>query len=239
MNRQVSMARNAAGSVQDGVGSTLAAKLWHKFCYLVSANTCTLGFSLRTEGAQQVPAAGPLLVVANHQSFLDPVPIGLAFPRRLIYLARKSLFRHAAFAWIIRSLNAVPIDQEGIGKEGIRTILEQLRQAKAVLVFPEGERTWNGRMSPLKPGVHLLIKRTQAPIVPVGIAGAYDAWPRWRKYPIPAPVCWPANPGTVAVSIGKPLDAARLAALPREQALAELFEAIAAVQRRAEALRRK
>jgi 1-acyl-sn-glycerol-3-phosphate acyltransferase len=239
MNQQVPAPKEAAPSVQDDVGSTLAAKLWHRFCYLLSANFFTLGFSVRIEGVQRVPASGPLLVVANHQSFLDPVPIGLAFPRRLIYLARKSLFRNPVFGWIIRSLNAVPIDQDGIGKEGIRTILEQLRLGKAVLVFPEGERTWNGRMNTLKPGVHLLIKRTQAPIIPVGIAGAYDAWPRWKKYPVLAPVFWPANRGTIAVSIGAPLEAGRFAGLPREQALGELFDAIAAVQRRAEALRRK
>ena len=239
MNQQVPAPMDDLHRAEDGVASTIAAKLWHKFCYLVQANCFALGFSLRTEGAHHVPPSGPALVVANHQSFLDPVPIGLAFPRRLIYLARKSLFRNPVFSWIIRSLNAVPIDQDGIGKEGIRTILDQLEFGKAVLVFPEGERTWDGRMSPLKGGVHLLIKKTQAPIIPIGIAGAYDAWPRWRPYPIAAPLFWPANKGTIAVSIGKPLDARHFAALRRPQALTELFDAIDAVQRRAEALRRQ
>ena len=121
----------------------------------------------------------------------------------------------------------------------IRTVIDQLQLGKAVLVFPEGERTLTGSMQPLKPGVHLLIKWTKAPIIPVGIAGAYDAWPRWRSYPIPAPLFWPPNKGTIAVSIGRPLDANRFASLPRARALQELFDEIEAVQRRAEKLRRQ
>jgi 1-acyl-sn-glycerol-3-phosphate acyltransferase len=225
--------------VRDGLGHYRGSHLWYDFCYVLHSNAFANLFSLRTEGMHHVPRTGPLLVVANHQSFLDPVAIGLAVRRKLIYLARKTLFRNSLFTWLIRSLNAVPIDQQGIGKEGIRTVSEQLQMGKAVLVFPEGERTPHGRMLPLKPGVHLLIKRTLAPILPVGIAGAYAAWPRRRKLPIPAPLFMPAWDGTVAVSVGKPLEARRFADLPREQALQALFDEIHKVQQRAERLRRK
>jgi len=136
-------------------------------------------------------------------------------------------------------LNAVPIDQEGIGKEGIRTILEQLQLGKAIVVFPEGSRTPDGQIHPLKAGIHLLIKRAQAPIVPVGIAGAYQAWPCWRAYPIPAPLFLPACPGTIAVSLGEPLDSGRYADLPRQQALQELSHKIQNEHQRAEKLRRR
>ena len=239
MNQQVFMPATHPIHHPDGLGAFLGARMWYRFCHVVQSHTFTLGFSLRTEGGSHVPPAGPALIVANHQSYVDPVVIGLAFPRQLIYLARKTLFRNPVFSWLIRSLNAVPIDQEGVGKEGIRTILEQLQLGKAVVVFPEGERTLTGRMNPLKPGVHLLIKRTHAPIIPVGIAGAYDAWPRTRRFPIPAPLFWPAGKGTIAVSVGRPLDARRFAQMPREQALAELHQEIDAVQRRAEKLRRR
>ena len=225
--------------VKDGLGHYRGAHLWYDFCFVVHSNLFANLFSLRTEGMHNVPQSGPLLVIANHQSFLDPVAIGLAVRRKLIYLARKTLFRNPLFTWLIRSLNAVPIDQEGIGKEGIRTVSEQLRMGKAVLVFPEGERTPHGNMLPLKPGVHLLIKRTLAPILPVGIAGAYDSWPRWRKAPIPAPLCMPPWKGTLAVSVGKPLEARRFAELPREQSLAALFDEIDQVRQRAERLRRQ
>jgi 1-acyl-sn-glycerol-3-phosphate acyltransferase len=238
MNQHIPTQSTDRTTTGDGLGSW-GARAWYEFCYVLQAHAFTLGFSMRSEGMQYVPASGPVLVVANHQSFLDPVIAGLAFPRNLIYLARKTLFKNPVFSWLIRSLNAVPIDQEGVGKEGIRAVIDQLQLGKAVLVFPEGERTMTGSMQPLKPGVHLLIKWTKAPIIPMGIAGAYDAWPRWRSYPIPAPLFWPPNKGTIAVSIGRPLDARHFTALPRAQALQEMYDAIDAVQRRAEHLRRQ
>lgn len=214
-------------------------RLWHHSLYAACHLAFTLGSSLRLQGQHNMVQEGPALLVANHQSYLDPLLIGLCARRPLVYLARKTLFRNRLFAAMIRSLNAVPIDQEGVGKEGIRTILEQLHLGKAVVVFPEGERTVHGQMLPLKPGIHLLIKRAQAPIVPVGIAGSYDAWPRWRGYPLAAPLCWPPATGTLSVSLGKPIDPGRYAELPREQALQELFDKIHAEQQRAEKLRRR
>ncbi|MBI2807344.1 MAG: 1-acyl-sn-glycerol-3-phosphate acyltransferase [Planctomycetes bacterium] len=213
-------------------------RAWHRSLYTAYHAAFTLGFSLRMTGERNMTQAGPALVVANHQSFLDPLIIGLAARRPLVYLARKTLFRNRFFAAMIRSLNAVPIDQEGVGKEGIRTVLEQLQCGNAVVVFPEGERTL-GQMIPLRPGIHLLIKRTHVPIVPIGIAGAAEAWPRTRAYPWPAPLFLPARPGTIAVSIGAPIDARRLAELPRQEALAKLFDLIHAQKDIAEKLRRR
>jgi 1-acyl-sn-glycerol-3-phosphate acyltransferase len=214
-------------------------RLWHEFLYLPYHMAFTLGYSLRMQGGCNMPLTGPALVIANHQSFLDPPIIGLCARRPLVYLARKTLFRNPYFAYVIRSLNAVPIDQDGVGKDGIRTVLHQLQLGKAVVVFPEGARTEDGVMHPLKPGIHLLIKRAQCPIVPVGIAGAYDAWPIWRSYPIAAPLFLPDPKAAISISMGKPVDSRRFAELPRQQALQELFDIIQVEQRRAEKLRRK
>jgi 1-acyl-sn-glycerol-3-phosphate acyltransferase len=218
---------------------------WDAFCsnlvyestYFAAAAGMTLGWSLRTEGRQHIPAKGPALLIANHQSFLDPLLVGLGTRRHLRYLARKSLFKNPVFTWLIRMLNAVPIDQEGVGKEGIKSILGQLQNGEAVVVFPEGSRTSDGLVQPLRPGIHLLIKRAQAPIVPVGIAGAFDAMPHWRTVPTPAPLFWPGCRATIAVSIGRPLDARKFAELPRAKALVELLGEIETVWRRAERLR--
>jgi 1-acyl-sn-glycerol-3-phosphate acyltransferase len=211
--------------------------LVYETTYVLAAVSMTLGWSLRTLGRHHIPATGPALLIANHQSLLDPLLVGLATRRHLCYLARKTLFKQRLFTWLIRMLNAVPIDQEGVGKEGIKTILAQLQLGQAVVVFPEGHRTYDGAMQPLKAGVQLLIKRAQSPIVPVGIAGSYDAWSRNRKYPLPAPLFWPGCAGTLAVSVGKPVAARQLAELPRERLLSALYELIAIEQRRAEQLR--
>ncbi|MBI3407868.1 MAG: 1-acyl-sn-glycerol-3-phosphate acyltransferase [Planctomycetes bacterium] len=214
-------------------------RLWYDAVHTVAMAVFTLGFSYRYEGKRLVPKTGPALFVANHQSFVDPLVVGMATSRHLVYLARKTLFRQSVFAAAIRSLNAVPIDQEGVGKEGIRAILNELKKGNAVLVFPEGSRTPDGNLHELRPGIHLLIKRTEAPIVPVGIAGAYDAYPIWRNYPIPAPLFLPATERTIAVSIGQPLEARRFAELPRDQAMAELYNELQKAHVRAEKLRRK
>ncbi|HZU37551.1 MAG TPA: lysophospholipid acyltransferase family protein, partial [Gemmataceae bacterium] len=117
--------------------------------------------------------------------------------------------------------------------------LQQLQAGRAVLVFPEGERTPDGQLHTLQPGVQLLIKRARTPVVPVGIAGAYAAWPRRRSYPIPSPLIWPATDRTIAISIGPALEPDRLAELPRPQLLAELEAAIRSCVEQAQALRRK
>jgi 1-acyl-sn-glycerol-3-phosphate acyltransferase len=215
------------------------ADAWYDTAYWACAFGLTLGFSLRTEGSRHVPRRGPALVIANHLSYLDPPLVGVAARRPLCALARKSLYRHAAFAWLLRSLHAVPIDQEGTGIEGLRVVLRLLQAGEAVLVFPEGHRSRDGAMRPLEAGVHLLIKRTKAPIIPVGIAGAYDAWPPGVNVPVPAPLFLPATARTVAVSIGAPLDARRYANMPRESALEELAGELRRAADRAERLRRK
>jgi 1-acyl-sn-glycerol-3-phosphate acyltransferase len=219
--------------------SSLLAFLWYEATYWVGMTGTTLGFSLRIEGRQRVPPTGPALLIANHQSYLDPLLVGLASRRHLVYLARKTLFRHPLFARFILSYDAVPIDQDGIGIEGLRRIGEQLQAGRAVIVFPEGERTGDGEMHPLRPGVHLLLKRNPVPVVPIGIAGAYDAWPRWRPWPVPAPLFLPAGKGTLAVSVGRPLDARRFQDWPRERVLTMLFEELHKRQARAEKLRRR
>jgi 1-acyl-sn-glycerol-3-phosphate acyltransferase len=218
---------------------SLTSAVVHRFSYLMCATGMPVLFSLRIEGGRHIPRTGPALLIANHQSFLDPVLLGLCTSRPLRYLARRTLFKNAFFAWLIRALRAIPIDQEGVGKEGLRTILDELQAGEAVVVFPEGERTADGKLRALRPGIHLLIRRTQAPIVPVGIAGAFEAWPRKRKAPVPAPLFLPPGKGTIAVAVGQPLPAGHFAEAPREQALSELAVELQKLQARAERLQRK
>jgi 1-acyl-sn-glycerol-3-phosphate acyltransferase len=213
--------------------------LWYELVYWVTFFGLTVWFSMRVRGRQNIPLRGPVLLIANHQSFMDPNLVGLSSPRHLSYLARKTLFKNRLLGAFIRSVGAVPVDQEGVAKEGLKAILEQLQAGRAVIVFPEGERTHDGAMQQLKPGILLLIRRAQAPIVPLGIAGAVDAWPRWQRFPVPAPLFLPATRRTVAVSVGPPLDAKHYAAMDRQQALRELFQALQVQQEKAERLRRK
>ncbi len=214
--------------------------LWYDWWANLIFAYFTFGNSFRFAGRRNVPKTGPALLIANHESYIDPLLVGLAVPRHLHFLARANLFK-GLFGRLLRGVNTHPVDQEGFAREGLKAMIDLLGQGWPVLVFPEGERSWDGVMKPFKPGVHLIIKKTMAPIVPCGIAGAQETLPRRRQPPIPglSPLFWPPTGCTMAVVVGKPLDGARFAKMPREAALAELFEEVKKVQLQAERLRRQ
>jgi len=165
-----------------------AAWLWYAVlwcpCYAISR----VWFRYRFFGKNHVPLTGPVLLVSNHQSNLDPVLVGLACPRQLKYLARKGLFFFPLNLWI-RALGAVSIDQEGSALAGIRATLELLKQSNAVLVFPEGSRTSDGKLHEMLPGFCLLARRSRATIVPLALEGAFGALPRGSFF------AWPHSIG--------------------------------------------
>jgi 1-acyl-sn-glycerol-3-phosphate acyltransferase len=215
-------------------------RLWYDINYLATMAAYVSGWSFRFQGGHHVPRSGPVLLLGNHQSFLDPVAIGLAASnRRVWFLARKTLFANPIFGAYLRSVSVVGVDQEGIAKEGLQVVLELLGQGDPVLMFPEGERSETGKMLPLKPGITLLLKKSEAPVVPVGIAGAFEAYPRSALLPRLSPFFLPATNAGVAVSIGPVIDRRRYEGKSREEVLDVLHQEIAVQFRRAEQLRRK
>jgi 1-acyl-sn-glycerol-3-phosphate acyltransferase len=196
-------------------------------------------FSLRTQGAHHVPRAGPVLALSNHQSFLDPILVGLAIPRYVRFVHRQSLKKNRLLAWVMASLRAIPIEHKGFSREGLQATLDSLAAGNCVGMFPEGERTYDGSVQEFKPGIALLLKRVSAPILPVGIAGAYAAFSRHRSVPRLGPLFLRPNDATIAVSVGRPIDPARFAKASREEMLGELREAVRVEAGGAEELRRK
>ncbi len=175
---------------------------------------------LRVLGAEKMPRNGGVLVVLNHQSHLDVMLVGASLPRHVVYLARATLFKNRLFGWFIRMLNAVPLKQSGADTAAIRAALEQLERGRVVLIFPEGTRTEDGGMRPFKRGVWLLLSRAKCPVLPVGIDGAFDAWPRGRGSPRLLSGC------RVEMQIGEPIDAASLLAMGPDAGLAHLGRVI-------------
>ena len=200
----------------------------------------TLGFSYRSEGKSNVPNQGPLLIVANHQSWFDPFLVGLAIPRHIRFMARKTLFTNSrGMNAFLSGLNIIPVNQEGFAREGLRLVKERLEEGEAVLIFPEGQRSWDGNIGKLMPGITLPIRQTGADVLPVGIAGAWDAWPRWKLLPSMSPIFVPANKGSIAVSIGKPISGKALAALEREEMLTSMADHLHVAWVRAHRLQRR
>ncbi len=214
------------------------SRLWYNSAYWAMWSLFTLGYSYRRRGWHHIPLAGPVLIVSNHQSMLDPILVGLAARRYLSFLARHTLFDQPLLGPLIRSLNAVPIDR-ALGKEGIQAVLQALAAGQAVVMFPEGERSRTGAVQPLKPGVSLLIRRAACPIVPVGIAGSFAAWNRYRRWPRLSPLFLPPTDATLAVSVGPPIDPQRYQAMDRSAILEDLWLEIVRQVEAAERLRRK
>lgn len=187
-----------------------------------------LAFRFRCFGRENFPDDGGALICANHQSFLDPILVGAASDRRLNYIARKTLFRFKAFSRLISFWDAIPINQEGSGLGGIKESLKRLRRGEMVLIFPEGARTLDGEVDEFKPGFCSLARRGRVPIVPIGFDGAFNAWPRWRPAPWPAPVC---------MCIGEPLSCELMKSLTDEELIAELRQRILDCHKRAREIR--
>jgi 1-acyl-sn-glycerol-3-phosphate acyltransferase len=140
-------------------------------------------FGLRVRGAEHVPASGPALIVSNHQSILDPPVIGGAARRQIYFLAKAELFRIPMFGSLIRALHARPVRREGSDPGALRTAAQLLGEGKALLVFPEGTRSLNGRLGEGKPGVGMLAVTSGAPVVPAYVSGTLEALPKGSAWP--------------------------------------------------------
>lgn len=145
-------------------------------------------FRLEAHGTEHIPRRGPVLLVSNHSSLLDPPLVGGACPRQLTFLAKAELFGVPGFGRLIHALNARPVRREGADAAALRVALRVLEQGGALLVFPEGTRGAEGELREAKPGAALLAVMSGAPVVPVLVRGSGRAWPRGRRFPRPAKV---------------------------------------------------
>lgn len=142
-------------------------------------------FFCRTKihGRKNIPKKGPVLVLSNHQSYLDPMLCQMASSRGFWYIARDTLYAGPIFGRILAKLRTIPIRRGEADIASMRKVMEKLKNGQAVGLFPEGSRSLDGRIGVIKPGVSLLSRRTGASVVPAVIDGAFECWPRDRKKP--------------------------------------------------------
>jgi 1-acyl-sn-glycerol-3-phosphate acyltransferase len=192
---------------------SFSKRLWYEFFRVLCRVLGVAIFHIRVFGREHVPKHGGVLVVSNHQSHLDPILVGLACDRRLNYVARDTLFGFAPFRWLINSFDAIPIDREGIGLGGLKESLRRLKDGEMLLIFPEGTRTRDGEVGQLKPGFLALARRAKVPLLPVGLDGSYESWPRRNLLPQPA---------VIQIRFAAPLAPEIMSGMSDEQLLSEV-----------------
>ena len=176
-----------------------------KFLQVIARVGTTLMFDLKVYGSRRVPREGGILLVSNHQSYLDPILLGVRLPRTLSYMAKATLFKIAPFAWFIRSLGAFPVRQGEGDIRALKEAIERAQEGHALMIFPEGSRSDDENVLPIEPGIALVIRKAKVPVVPAVIDGSIDAWPRGHKLFRSRPI---------RILYGKPMD---LSGLSREE----------------------
>src|SRR3954467_3844124 len=138
-------------------------------------------FSFKAYHRERIPKEGGFILAMNHQSYLDPPLAGICCDREIYFLARKSLTKWPILGPLFPAMNVVPVDQERADMSALKAVIKLVRAGQGTIIFPEGSRTLDGGMLPAQPGLGLVIAKTLAPVIPMRIFGAHEAFPRGQK----------------------------------------------------------
>jgi 1-acyl-sn-glycerol-3-phosphate acyltransferase len=172
---------------------------WWLMKYVVLGPLLRLMYRPKVEGLENVPTEGGAIIAPNHQSFLDDFLLPLVIrKRKIVMMAKADYFDKWYSAWFFKAAGCIPVRREGgsASAEALRGGIEALREGRLVGIFPEGTRSPDGRLYRGKTGAARMALEAQVPIIPVALAGTYEAWPYDRKLP---------KMGSVTITFGKPL----------------------------------
>ncbi len=178
---------------------------------LIFSIFCKIYFRLEVNGADNVPKNGGVLVASNHSSFLDPVIVGVGISRQTYFLTKQSLFEIPILGLLIRALHTIPIRRSMVSVSTFKELIKSLHSKKAIILFPEGTRSIDGKLGQGKIGVGMLALKADVPIVPAYIDGAIKAFPKRGKW---------IQPKKIRVVFGKPIIPKRKS---RDAALQRLY----------------
>jgi 1-acyl-sn-glycerol-3-phosphate acyltransferase len=176
---------------------------------------------MEIRGRERIPRGRPVILAANHASYLDPPAVGVAVPGRLRFVAWDGVFRNPLFGALLSALGALRVSQteKRSAASVLRRLIEEIEAGRSVLIFPEGQRSPDGVLQPLEGGTALLALKTGAPVVPVRIDGTCRAFPVEGRFP---------KPFKIRIEFRSPIDPADFAGLPDRQARAALLERLKA-----------
>ncbi|MBC7968046.1 MAG: 1-acyl-sn-glycerol-3-phosphate acyltransferase [Fuerstia sp.] len=165
---------------------------------------CRTWLRVNCSGLENLDNTRGGMLLVNHQSFLDPLLAAMWLTRPVSYLARDSLFRVPVLGWLLRRTYAMPISREAARGGSIRLAVERMDQGFLIGIFPEGTRSSGTEVRDFRPGFLAMVRRTNQPVYPVGIAGADRVMPRGA---------WFIRPGKIQVVYGAPFTPEEMAGL--------------------------
>ncbi len=153
----------------------------YQFGYRIAQFLSRTLFDYRVVHRERIIEAGGAILAMNHESYLDPPLAGIACQREIYYLARKTLLDWPILGPILPHLNVIPVNQDRADMSALKNVIRLVRAGHSTVIFPEGSRTLDGDFMPALPGLGLIIAKTLAPVVPMRIFGAHQAFPRGGK----------------------------------------------------------
>tara|TARA_B100001248_G_scaffold201492_1_gene155759 strand:+ start:45937 stop:46581 length:645 start_codon:yes stop_codon:yes gene_type:complete len=158
------------------------------FVYKIAKGICSSVFSIlfgiEVHGKANVPAKGAFILASNHVSYFDPPATGCLLPRDLYYFARKTLFKPGFASWLLHNINTIPVDRDGDSDvSAFKRVFKVLKSGEGLTLFPEGTRSPDGTLQKAQRGVGLIACKTQVPVVPTRVYGAFEALKRGSKLP--------------------------------------------------------
>lgn len=135
-------------------------------------------FQYRVIHPEMMIESGPLILAANHQSYFDPPLAGICSRRAIYFLARKNLFDVPILKKLLPYFQVIPVDRDGSDLTALKKIISRLKEGNGVLLFPEGTRSLDGSLQKARSGIGLIIAKTKAPVLPMRIFGAHEAFPK-------------------------------------------------------------
>ncbi len=166
---------------------------------------------LRISGRENLPREGAFLISPNHQAYLDPFFLAAALPfhtvRRMFFVGASEYFETALLKRLAHSVNLIPVDPDANLINAMQAGAAGLRMGKALILFPEGERSIDGEVKKFRKGASILSAHLDVPIVPVAMDGLFELWPRGRAFNWRGLLPWRAKP--VRIEFGSPLQVRR------------------------------
>ena len=159
----------------------------HPFLKNLFGALLRLIFRVRAEGRENIPAQGPCILVANHQSYVDGLFVSMflknAFLRRMFYYAKRKHVVNGVFEWLAKNCNVIIVEVGRDVQISLQKMAQAVREGGNLLIFPEGTRSTDGQLGDFKNTFAALALELNVPVVPVAISGAYRALPRGKRLP--------------------------------------------------------